>query len=77
MVDHALGVRTPGLAELSLAMACTAAQAAPLAAVAVREVEECAVRLTGRRPARSGALRDPRVRAAALRLVDPGRRNAC
>ncbi len=46
MVDHALEVRTPGLTELALAMACTAAQAAPLAAVAVREVEECAVRLT-------------------------------
>ncbi|MFQ6172179.1 NUDIX hydrolase [Oryzobacter sp. R7] len=45
--DHALPPSTPGLAELAGAMGVTAAEAAPFAAAAVREVEEeCGVRIS-------------------------------
>lgn len=44
--DHALDASTPGLAELAGAMGVSAAEAAPYAAAAVREVEEeCGVLL--------------------------------
>ena len=75
--DHALDVATPGLAELAGAMGVGVAAAAPLAAAAVREVEEeCGVRAHGRGPARSSTLGDARVRAAAVRHLDPRRRHA-
>jgi 8-oxo-dGTP pyrophosphatase MutT (NUDIX family) len=45
--DHALGLDTPGLAELAVAMGVGVEHAAPFACAAVREVEEeCGVRLT-------------------------------